>query len=158
MPLFGPKMSSNSRESLDPSLFFSLIIKTVTSKVLIPVSISRLNISESRFQYRYRTQISKVLIPVLKSRLNYQKYQFYSQCPDLTLEFSTFARTLMLALQSKNTRKCKFTNLLNPHVQQNCRNFWANFVIWCPVRCWISFNLKGIDIFTKSTISYPLSV
>ena len=84
------EMSSDSRESLDHrdppcflSLDTSLDIKTVILKVLIPVSISRLNISESQFQSRYQ-------------RLKFQKSQFQSRYQDSTiksLEFSLDVQT-----------------------------------------------------------------
>ena len=94
------EMCSDSRESLDhsdPPCFFSLDtsldIKTVISKVLIPVSISRLKISESRFQSRYqdsnfkslddsslniKTQLWKVSILVSMSRLDSWIYNLCS--------------------------------------------------------------------------------
>ena len=76
------------------SLDTSLDIKTVISKVSIPVSISRLKISESRFQSRYqdsnfksldsslniKTQLWKVSILVSMSRLD---SWIYNRCPNL---------------------------------------------------------------------------
>ena len=44
-----------------PPCFFSLDIKTVISKVSIPVSISRLKIWKSRFQSRYQDSVFKSL-------------------------------------------------------------------------------------------------
>ena len=55
------------------SLDTSLDIKTMISKVLIPVSISRLKIWYLNSSLNIKTQISKVLIPVSISRLNYQQ-------------------------------------------------------------------------------------
>ena len=94
-------MSSYSCESLnhrDPPCFFSLNtslnIKTVISKVSIPVLISRLKIWESPFQSQYKnsnfksldssldikTQLSKVAIPVSMSRLD---SRIFNLCPNL---------------------------------------------------------------------------
>ena len=131
-------LSRESRSQWSPPVFLSLDtsldIKTGISKVLIPVSISRLKILESRYQSRYqdsnfkildssldiKTQLWKVSILVSMSRLD---SWIYNLCPNL------------------ETGKCNLTNLQNPPLQKNCCNFLANVIICCPVRCWISFNL-----------------
>ena len=124
---------------------------------------------ESQYQSRYqdcdlnsldssldiKTQDFRVSIPVLISRLKFQKSRFQTRYQDSTMEslnLSLNVQTWLLNLQplskpwhwlckAKNTRNCNITNLQNPPVQQNCCNFWANVIICCPVRCWISFNL-----------------
>jgi hypothetical protein len=138
-------LSRESRSQWFPPVFW----------VSIPVSISRLWSQKSRFQSRYQDSNFRVSIPVSISRLKFQKSRFQSQYQDSTMEslnFSLDVQTWLLNLQplskpwpwlckAKNTRKCNLTNLQNPPVQQNCCNFWANVIICCPVRCWISFIL-----------------
>ena len=55
----------------------------------------------------------------------------------------------------RTTRKCNFTNVQNAPVWQNDCNFWANFAIWCPLRCVISLNFLVIYIHDWKHHLYP---